>query len=186
MSSMSGTENLISIGDPIPRLASVSHHGAYQVAVSWATGPRERNAEMVDLAPVILTHKFYRPLRDNAALFKTVHIIEDGAAIAWGTDDAIDVAVTTIERLAKETMSSADFQAWLGRHKFTYDAAAAQLGISRRLVAYYTNKRQVPRYISLACRYIDSELLSNATNFEQRQQAFLWDGKIQAALRDIT
>ena len=151
---MSGTENLISIGDPMPRLASVSHRGVYQVAVSWAAGPRERNAEMVNLEPVILTHKFYRPLRDNAHLLKTVHIVEDGTAIAWGPDDAIDMAATTIERLAEETMSSADFQAWLCRHGFTYDAAAAQLGISRRLVAYYANKRQIPRYISLACLYI--------------------------------
>ena len=168
MSSMSGTENLISIGDPMPRVASVSHRAVYQVAVFWATGRRERSEEMVDLEPIILTHKFYRPLRDNAALFKTVHIVEDGAAIAWGTDDAIDMAATTIERLAEETMSPADFQAWLGRHRFTYDAAAAQLGISRRLVAYYANKRQIPRYIALACLYLDSELLPKAANFGQQ------------------
>ena len=166
---MCGAKQLISVGEPMPRLASVSHRGAYHVAVSWASDPREWNEETVDLGPVILTYKLYRPLRDNPALFKTVHVVEDGAAIAWGTDDAIDMAATTIERLAEETMSSADFQAWLGRHKFTFDAAAAQLGISRRLVAYYTNTRPVPRYISLACRYIDGELaLSTATNFKQR------------------
>jgi hypothetical protein len=91
---------------------------------------------MVDLAPVILTLKFYRPLRDKPEMLKTVHLIEDGAAIAWGEDDAIDMAATTIERLAEETMSYADFRTWLERHKLTYDAAAAQLGISRRLVAY--------------------------------------------------
>ncbi|MBV8746324.1 MAG: hypothetical protein JO134_14905 [Xanthobacteraceae bacterium] len=54
-------------------------------------------------------------------------------------------------------MSSADFRAWLERHNFTYDAAAAQLGISRRLVAYYASKRDLPRYIVLACRYLDTE-----------------------------
>jgi hypothetical protein len=57
-------------------------------------------------------------------------------------------------------MSSADFRAWLERHGFTYDAAAAQLGISR-----YAGKRNVPRYIALACRYLDGELAADdATN----------------------
>ena len=124
---MSATD-VIRIGDQMPRIDSVSHHGAYEVVVSWASGPRERKADIVDLAPIVLTHKFYRPLRDNAEMLKTVHINDDGAAIAWGADDAIDMAATSIERLAEETMTSADFRAWLERHKFTYDAAAAQLG----------------------------------------------------------
>jgi len=156
---MSETEPVAHIGEQMPRVGSVSHHGAYEIVVSWVSGPRETNADIVDLAPVILTHKFYRPLRDNPEMLKTVHIIADGAAIAWGDDDAIDMAATTIERLAEETMDSADFRVWLERHKFTYDAASAQLGISRRLVAYYASRRRVPRYIALACRYLDSELL---------------------------
>lgn len=155
---MSETENIVSIGDPMPRLVSVSYHGAYEVAVSWASGLRERNTDTVDLGPVILAHKFYRPLRDNPDLLKSVHVIADGTAIAWGDDDDVDLAAATIERLAEETMSSADFRAWLERHKLTYDAAAAQLGISRRLVAYYASKRDLPRYIALACRYLDTEL----------------------------
>jgi hypothetical protein len=155
---MSETETVVHIGEQMPRAGSVSHHGAYEIVVSWVSGPREREADIVDVAPVVLTHKLYRPLRDNPEMLKTVHIIEDGAAIAWGEDDAIDMAATTIERLAEETMDSADFRAWLARHKLTYDAASAQLGISRRLVAYYASKRNVPRYIALACRYLDSEL----------------------------
>lgn len=165
---MSETEPVVHIGDQMPRIGSVSHRGVYEIVVSWATGPRERNADIVDLAPVILTHKFFRPLRDNSEMLKTVHVINDGAAIAWGDDDAIDMAATTIERLAEEAMDSADFRAWLERHKFTYDAAAAQLGISRRLVAYYASKRGVPRYIALACRYLDSELVPAVTDLAER------------------
>src|SRR5208337_4934684 len=41
-----------------------------------------------------------------------------------------------------------------------------QLGISRRLVAYYSSKRQVPRYIALACRYLDRELASKSADVE--------------------
>jgi hypothetical protein len=157
---MSETEPIIEIGPSMPRVASVSYHGGYEIAVSWLSGPREGNTEVADLAPVILTLKFYRPLRDNPEMLKTIHRIEDGTAIALGQDDGIDMAAASIERLAEETMSSADFRAWLERHGFTYDAAAAQLGISR-----YAGKRNVPRYIALACRYLDGELAADdATN----------------------
>jgi hypothetical protein len=149
-------EETIKVGDPMPRLASVAYHDGMEVAVSWRSGLRTGKADIVDLAPAIMTYKLYRPLRDDAELLKSVHVTADGAAIAWGTDDAIDMAATTVERLAEETMDSSDFRAWLERHAFTYEAAAAHLGISRRLVGYYASRRRVPRYIALACRYIDS------------------------------
>jgi hypothetical protein len=147
----------IRVGDPMPLLASVAHHDGMEIAVSWRSGLRAGKADVVDLAPVVMTYRIYRPLRDDIEQFKTAHITSDGTAIAWGTDDRIDMAATTVERLAEETMDSSDFRAWLERHALTYDAAAAQLGISRRLVAYYASKRRVPRYIALACRYIDSQ-----------------------------
>jgi hypothetical protein len=178
---MSETE-VITIGEPMPRLASVARHGAYEIVVGWAAGStREHNADLVDLAPLILTHKFYKPLRDNPDLFNTVHMIEDGSAVAWGDDDAIDMAATSIERLAEEQMSTADFRAWLEQHKLTYDAAAAQLGISRRLVAYYADQRPVPRYIALACRYLDLEQATTATAATRSRP---WPGlsKLTAAL----
>jgi len=150
-------EGTIRVGDPMPRLASVAHHDGMEVAVSWRSGLRAGKADVVDLAPAIMTYKVYRPLRDDPGLFKSVHLTADGTAIAWGADEAIDMAATTVERLAEETMTSSDFRAWLGREALTYEAAAAQLGISRRLVGYYASKRRVPRYIALACRYLDSQ-----------------------------
>lgn len=150
-------EGTIRVGDPMPRLASVAHHDGMEIAVSWRSGLRAGKADIVDLAPAIMTYKLYRALRDDSDLFKSVHVTADGAAIAWGTDDAIDMAAITVERLAEETMDSSDFRAWLERHALTYEAAAAQLGISRRLVGYYAGKRRVPRYIALACCYLDSQ-----------------------------
>ncbi|HUJ83957.1 MAG TPA: MucR family transcriptional regulator, partial [Candidatus Acidoferrales bacterium] len=94
--------------------------------------------------------------------FQTVHIVEGGAAIAWGDGDEIDIAATTVERLADESMTPADFSAFLQRHSLSFDAAAAQLGISRRLVAYYVKEREIPRYIALACAYLDTALPSAA------------------------
>jgi hypothetical protein len=150
-------DDTIRVGDPMPRLASVAHHDGMEVAVSWRSGLRAGKADVVDLAPAIMTYKVYRPLRDDPELFKSIHLTADGTATAWGADDAIDMAATTVERLAEETMTSSDFRAWLERHALTYEAAAAQLGISRRLVGYYASKRRVPRYIALACRYLDSQ-----------------------------
>jgi hypothetical protein len=171
---MSETE--ICIGEPMPRLASVAYPGAYEITVEWAAGStREHAADLIDLAPLILTHKLYKPLRDNPDLLKTVHMIEGGSAIAWDVDDAIDMAATSIERLAEEQMSPADFRAWLEQHKLTYDAAAAQLGISRRLVAYYANQRPVPRYVALACRYLDEHLSRSPANA----------ARLDAAIADI-
>ena len=158
---MSETE-VISIGEPMPRLASVASHGTYEIVVGWAAGSTHKH-NVVDLAPLVLNHKLYKPLRDNPDLLKTVHVIEDGSAVAWGSDDAIDMAATSIERLAEEQMTPADFRAWLEQRKLTYEAAAAQLGISRRLVAYYADQRAVPRYIALACRYLDLMALARET-----------------------
>ena len=63
---------------------------------------------------------------------------------------------TAVERLATDVMSNDDFAGFLTRNNLSLDAAAGQLGISRRLVAYYAKNRPIPRYIALACRYIES------------------------------
>ena len=145
----------IQISDPMPYVDAVAPRDAYEVVVSWRAGRREGKNDLVDLAPVILSYKAYRALRDDRELFKRVRVSGDGAAIGWGETDELDIAATTLERLAEESMSPSEFRAWLDRHGLTYDAASAQLGISRRLVAYYASHRPVPRYIALACRYFD-------------------------------
>ena len=81
--------------------------------------------------------------------------MEDGAAIAWGDGSAIDVAATTIESLAEEAMTPDDFAEFLRRNRLSFNSAAAQLGISRRLVAYYAKERAIPRHIALACAYLE-------------------------------
>ena len=143
----------IEVGEALPTIVSVTAHDRWTLSVTFADG----NRRLVDLAPVIFRYKFYRPLRDNPSLFKTVHVVDHGSAIAWG-DDEIDMDASTVFRLAEEAMEPSDFTAFLKRHRMTYEAAAAQLGISRRLVGYYASERQVPRYIALACAYLDQKL----------------------------
>ena len=145
----------IAVGDALPLIAAASPAGIYSVTIEWASGSRRGKVETIDLAPDILSFKFYRPLRDDIRLFDTVHVTADGAALAWGGKDEVDMAATSVERLAEETMTNADFAAFLKRSGLSLDAAAAQLGISRRLVAYYAKNRLVPRHIALACRFLE-------------------------------
>ena len=155
---MSETD-MIRVGDPLPRLASVEPaNGPFSVAVTWADGARAGRTDIVDLAPMIHTFKVFRPLRDDRRLFASVRLGEDGASIVWGDDENLDVGVESLEDLVEETMTSGEFAMFLKRNNLSLDAAAAQLGISRRLVAYYAKERDVPRHIALACRYLDLTL----------------------------
>jgi hypothetical protein len=84
----------------MPQIGSVEADGDFSIRVTWTGNVNTSLPTTIDLAPIILTYKFYRPLRDNPQLFRTVHITNDGTAIAWGTNNEIDMPVTAIERLA--------------------------------------------------------------------------------------
>lgn len=74
---MSATDR-ITVGEPLPRLASVVAGGSYEVALTWAEGARVGRSDVVDLAPIFLTYKVFRPLREDAALFRAVRLGEGG------------------------------------------------------------------------------------------------------------
>jgi hypothetical protein len=147
----------------MPRIGSVRRAEGLRVSVAWADGVRAPRSETVDLAALVDGFKFYRQLRRNSRLFATVHIVEDGHAIAWGDDDAIDMAATSIERLAEEAMTPEDLRVFISHQKLTHAAAAALLGYSRRQVELYLSGEQpIPRVVALACHAIKlrSERLS--------------------------
>jgi hypothetical protein len=157
---MSETD-IVQVGPPMPRVGSVQADSEFSIRVTWIGEGYPDLATNIDLAPIILTYKFYRPLRDNRELFRTVHVANDGTAIAWGKNDEIDMAATAIEHLASEVMQKSDFRVWLEKNRLTLDAAAAQLGISRRLAAYFASgEKPIPRYIALACAYLDKRFNS--------------------------
>ncbi len=78
-------------------------------------------------------------------------------SLVWPDNADLDVGAESVEEMAEEAMTNSDFAEFLKRTGFTLDAAAAQLGIARRLVAYYAKDRQIPRYIALACRQLETE-----------------------------
>ncbi|WP_264051685.1 DUF2442 domain-containing protein [Methylobacterium flocculans] len=154
---MSATDT-ITVGEALPKLASVEPaNGPFSVSVTWAAGSRVGRTDIVDLAPMIFTFKVFKPLRDNPELFRSVRVGDWGTSLVWPGNDDLDVGAESVEEMAEEVMTNSEFAAFLKRTGFTLDAAAAQLGIARRLVAYYAKDREIPRYIALACRQLEAE-----------------------------
>jgi hypothetical protein len=141
----------VTVRIPMPTIESVVPLSDYKIRVKWNESLRPHSVEEVDLEPLIETLKFYKPLRGNRKLFRTVHIVEDGDAIAWGNDE-IDMAATSIERLAEESMTADEFKAFLSSNSLTRQRAATALGRSPRQIAYYiTGQQPIPRILVLAC-----------------------------------
>jgi len=166
---MIGTERVDS-GIPMPLIASVRpvDAGNRLVEVTWAGGNRRGRTDVVDLSPLIDTHRFYRPLRKDTALFDTIHVVDNGEAVGWA-DDAIDMSADSIERLAEEMMTAEDFRSFLGRNNLTQERAAVILGRSRRRIASYANEGGIPRIVALACRGYEAGagLLRRASGFSE-------------------
>ena len=99
---MSANE-MVDSGIPAPRIAKIRVTGDMRLAVEWAEGLRASKSDEIDLSPAINSYKFYRPLRGNAVLFATAHLVDDGYAVAW-VDGEIDMSADTIETLAAEPM----------------------------------------------------------------------------------
>ena len=137
---------------PMPKLGYVGAVGKLCIEVKWKAGRRKGRTEIVDLAPMINAFKFYKPLRSDAAAFKALELVDGGEVLAWKNGE-IDMAATSVERLAEEAMTGSEFKAFLQRHKLTYDAAAALLGRSRRQIGYYVagSSKMIPRLVALAC-----------------------------------
>jgi hypothetical protein len=136
----------------MPKLSSVRPAEKLSIVVTWIEGARAHRTESVDLSPLICSFKFYKKLRKNRALFETVHLVEDGEAIAWGNDDSIDMAATSIERLAEEALTPDELRQFLDQEDLTQEGAAALLGYSRRQIAHYlAGDKPIPRVFALAC-----------------------------------
>ena len=61
-----------------------------------------------------------------------------------------------VQEQSGATLSADDFKQWRERKAYTPDTAAAALGISRRMVAYYEQgKKPIPRVVALATRALE-------------------------------
>ncbi|CAJ0864281.1 hypothetical protein AMST5_01658 [freshwater sediment metagenome] len=139
----------------LPRIVAVAPGDRdMTLRVSWDRG----DESLIDLSGMVKSFRVYKPLRGSPDLFRRVRVGDHGTDVVW--TDEIDMAADTLWRLAQEqagaTLSSEGFRRWRERKAYTLDAAAAALGISRRMVAYYEQgKKPIPRVVALATRALE-------------------------------
>ena len=125
--------------------------------IRWEKGEQSR----VDVSGLVETYRVYEPLRRSPELFKRVQVGEYGTDLCWPNE--VDMAADTLWRLAQEqsgqTMSADAFRHWRERKAYTLDVAAAALGLSRRMVAYYEQgAKPIPRVVALATHALDTRM----------------------------
>jgi len=136
----------------LPRIVAVAPgNKPLTLRVRWDKG----DEGLVNVSGIIETFQLYEPLRRSPDLFRQARVGDHGTDIVW--TDEIDMAADTLWRLAQEqagvTLSADAFKEWRERQAYTLDTAAAALGISRRMVAYYEEgKKPIPRVVALATR----------------------------------
>lgn len=136
------------------RIAAARPSGDYSLRIRWASGA----TYTVDLKKPVFGLKGLRPLRDSAA-FARVEIGEGGHSVCWTGD--MDMGADRLWELSLEQNGHADaaeFLRWRWRHGLSLSAAADALGLSRRMVAYYSGaEHAVPRTVLLACKGWEAE-----------------------------
>lgn len=145
---VSTNADIVSVGDPLPRIKEAVPLDGRLVRIVW----RSSETKTVDLAPALASRRIYIPLRDDDAFFKTLRVSEYGNAIEW--DGGLDFSAVWLDRLPSTEFDNAAFRKAMDDLDMSLDGMAAQLGISRRLVADYRRDKPIPRHIALATRYL--------------------------------
>ena len=139
----------------LPRIVAVAPgNKPMTLRVRWDKG----DESLINLSGPIETFRVYAPLRRSPEMFRQARVGDQGTDILW-TDD-IDMSADMLWRLAQEqkgvTLSAKAFRQWRERQAHTLDTAAAALGVSRRMIAYYEQgKKPIPRVVALATRALE-------------------------------
>jgi len=119
-----------------------------QLQIEWSTG----ETLQTDIGEQIERFKPRPPLRDPERFAQAAPGLW-GHSVAWG--DAIDMGADQLYELGRQQAglpTPAEFSAWMKRHGLTLTSAAAVLGLSRRMVAYYSaGAKPIPLVVGLAC-----------------------------------
>lgn len=138
----------MSAEDKTRTIAGARAKAAGMLALRWSDGTR---AEL-DLG-AMLRGKAFRTLRDPAE-FARVRIGEWGHSIEWPSGAELGAETLWLETLsATGRADTRKFLEWRLRHGLSLTKTAEALGVSRRMIAYYSNgEKPVPRPILLACK----------------------------------
>ena len=122
---------------------------ARKLRLTWSNGI---SAE-VDLSDTIPRYRSLAALK-NESLFARAKIGEWGHSVRW-TDD-LELGAGALWRQTLKAIGRGDvaeFIEWRLRHGLSLSRVAEELGLSRRMVAYYeSGKHKVPKTVLLACK----------------------------------
>ena len=139
----------------LPRIVAVAaDEKPLFLRIRWDSGAES----LVDVSDLVATFRLYAPLRQSPEFFRQVRLGEHGVDVGWNDD--VDMAADTLWRLSQEqrgdTLSADGFRHWRERQADTLDTAAAALGLSRRMIAYYEQgKKPIPRVVALATQALE-------------------------------
>ncbi|WP_294135803.1 DUF2442 domain-containing protein [Sphingobium sp.] len=138
----------MSITDKMRTISAVHATGATTLHISWSDGTEAD----LDLAG-LMADRAFATLRDQAE-FARVEIGDWGHGLAWPSGAELGADRLWLETLAATGHDDArTFLEWRMRHGLSLSKAAEALGVSRRMVAYYSNgEKVVPKPVLLACK----------------------------------
>lgn len=129
-------------------IAAVQATGPASLHLVWSDGTQadlDLNATLGDRA--------FASLRDPTE-FAGVEVGDWGHSLAWPSGVELGADSLWLETLSATGHGDVRaFLEWRLRHALSLSKAADALGVSRRMVAYYSNgEKKVPKPILLACR----------------------------------
>ena len=138
----------MSAGDKSRTIVAVKPKPPARLTVRWSDGTRAQ----LDLGPIV-RGKAFRALR-RAGEFSRVRVGEWGHAVEWESGAELSAETLWLETLsALGHQDTRTFLEWRLRHGLSLTKTADALGLSRRMVAYYSNaEKPIPRSILLACK----------------------------------
>lgn len=138
----------MNVTDSNRTIASVNPAGSASLRLVWSDG----TAVELDLRAA-LNDRGFESLRDPA-IFANVEIGDWGHSLVWPSGAEIGADSLWLDTLTATGHADARaFLEWRLRHGLSLSKAAEALGISRRMVAYYSNgEKKLPKPILLACR----------------------------------
>jgi hypothetical protein len=135
-------------GDKMRTIKSVKAKPPTTLMLRWSNGTRA-TIDFVELPRA----KAYRSLRDPD-IFALARVGEWGHSVEWPGDVELGADSLWLDTLsATGRADTRAFLEWRLRNGLSLAGAADALGLSRRMVAYYSNgEKPVPKSILLACK----------------------------------
>lgn len=138
----------MNVTDNTRTIAAVQATGPASLHLVWSDGTQAD----LDLNATLGDHAF-AALRDPTE-FARVEVGDWGHSLAWPSGAELGADSLWLETLSATGHGDVRaFLEWRLRHALSLSKAAEALGVSRRMVAYYSNgEKKVPKPILLACR----------------------------------